>query len=421
MRRLILVAVLLGVGSWLRSTAMDTHASPAQKSDAEKIAALRRQGPVALKRLLAEYDRINRPDRGGFAKINLARQPDLAELERTIDLVGGQKGCVRSRLFWFTDLEEAQAEATRTDKPILSLRLLGNLTDDLSCANSRFFRTTLYSNSELAQFLRDEFVLHWKPFAPAPRITIDFGDGRKIVRTITGNSIHYVLTSEGQVVDALPGLYGPAEFHRQLVPAHREAREVRSLPAASRFARLTSFHQERLQELDKRWAKDRTALEHSGTAMDSTIAGKSLADLLREQHPDFWQQLGQLHRSDVQLDPASVAAIQALQPKAEAAGRLAMSKTGVELPMMRMIRNLIDNIAVDTVRNEYALHSQIHRWLAAAPVEREAFNDRVYAELFLMPRSDPWLGLAQPDVFAALPNGGLVTPATPAQTTVSQR
>ena len=87
-----------------------------------------------------------------------------------------------------------------------------------------------------------------------------------------------------------------------------------------------------------------------------------------------------------------------------------------------MVRNLIDNIALDTVRNEYALHSQIHTWLSAVPVEMEAFNDRVYAELFLMPRSDPWLGLAPPDDFAALPNGGKVLPNTPSsQATVSQR
>ncbi len=422
MRRLIVVAVLLGLGSWLGLSAIDSHASSAKKSDAEKIEALRRQGPAALQRLLTEYDRLNKPAPNGLAKITQARQTDLAELERTIDLVGGQKGCVRSRLFWFTDLEQAKVEATKTNKPILSLRLLGNLTDDLSCANSRFFRTTLYSNPELAQFLRDQFVLHWKPFAPVPRITIDFGDGRKIVRTITGNSIHYVLTSDGQVVDGLPGLYGPKEFQQQLSAAQAVAKEVGSQPAGSRFASLVTFHQQRLQELDKRWAEDRAKLERSETPIAATVTGKTLADLQREQHPDFWQQLAKLHRSDVQLDPSSVAAIQAMQPQAEAAGRLAMTKIVVERPALRMVRNLIDNIALDTVRNEYALHSQIHTWLSAVPVEMEAFNDRVYAELFLMPRSDPWLGLAPPDVFAALPNGGLVLPNTPPpQATVSQR
>ena len=46
-----------------------------------------------------------------------------------------------SQLYWYTDLEAAKAQAKRLGKPILSLRLLGKLTDEFSCANSRFFRT----------------------------------------------------------------------------------------------------------------------------------------------------------------------------------------------------------------------------------------------------------------------------------------
>ena len=35
-------------------------------------------------------------------------------------------------------------------------------------------------------------------------------------------------------------------------------------------------------------------------------------------------------------------------------------------------------------------------------------NEKIYAELFVTPRSDPWLGLVQPDVYTALENGGVV-------------
>lgn len=55
-------------------------------------------------------------------------------------------------------------------------------------------------------------VLHWKSVRPVPRITIDMGDGRRIERTITGNSIHYVMDAGGRVVDAVPGLYGARPF-----------------------------------------------------------------------------------------------------------------------------------------------------------------------------------------------------------------
>ena len=45
-----------------------------------------------------------------------------------------------------------------------------------------------------------------------PVITVDYGDGRVLKRTVTGNSIHYIITSQGQVIDARPGLYDPKTF-----------------------------------------------------------------------------------------------------------------------------------------------------------------------------------------------------------------
>jgi hypothetical protein len=38
----------------------------------------------------------------------------------------------------------------------------------------------------------------------------------------------------------------------------------------------------------------------------------------------------------------------------------------------------------------------------------DKFNEKVYAELFLTPRSDPWLGLVSADVYTALDGGGIV-------------
>ena len=138
--------------------------------------------------------------------------PESAPLRAAIDGVARQRDAYASGLYWFTDLEAAKAEAKRSGKPILSLRLLGNLDDEFSCANSRFFRTYLYANRTVSDLLRRGYVLHWKSVRPVPVLTIDMGDGRRIKRTITGNSIHYILDAEGRVVDALPGNYGPAAF-----------------------------------------------------------------------------------------------------------------------------------------------------------------------------------------------------------------
>jgi hypothetical protein len=73
-----------------------------------------------------------------------------------------------------------------------------------------------------------------------------------------------------------------------------------------------------------------------------------------------------------------------------------------------MVAGFEQLLALDTVRNEYLLHRQIHRWFADNEVDGlDALNERVYNELFLTPRSDPWLGLTTEGAFTALPNGGL--------------
>ncbi len=138
---------------------------------------------------------------------------------------------------WFCDLAPAIAEARRSNRPILSLRLLGNLFDELTCANSRFFKRVLYSDSRVHQVLRQDFVLHWESVRPVPIVTLDFGDGRTITKTITGNSAHLVLDTQGRVVDALPGLFDADTFLRLLAQARTFASaDRRVLPQLHAFA-----------------------------------------------------------------------------------------------------------------------------------------------------------------------------------------
>ena len=218
-------------------------AKEAVSSDAATSAAaiqtLRAAGPDGLQALLAAHaDTIQRhsltasitatvvtlsqPPQGTATTVSSdSDDATWQRLSAALDQVSGQHDCHASRLYWYTDLDAAKAAAQREHKPILSLRLLGKLTDEYSCANSRFFRTTLYANEAVGKVLRERFILHWQSVRPVPVVTIDFGDGRKIVRTLTGNSIHYVLDSDGRVVDALPGLYGPKPFLHELTRAEQ--------------------------------------------------------------------------------------------------------------------------------------------------------------------------------------------------------
>src|SRR5260370_27797646 len=106
--------------------------------------------------------------------------PVKDKLGAKIDAVAHQKYATVSRLYWFTDLPSAQAAARKYGRPILHLRLLGRLDEELSCANSRLFRATLYANQDVSRFLRENFILYWSSERPVPRVTIDYGDRRTL-------------------------------------------------------------------------------------------------------------------------------------------------------------------------------------------------------------------------------------------------
>ena len=135
------------------------------------------------------------------------------------------------------------------------------------------------------------------------------------------------------------------------------------------------------------------------------------ATLSAKTDETVWTQIAMLHRADAQLDTASKAYIESQNPTAGRAMPLAASKAVIETPLLRMVRTLQNTIAIDSVRNEYTFHRQIHDWFAGGKVlpsvDVNDLNEMVYAELFLTPSSDPWLGLLPRDAYTALENDGL--------------
>ena len=370
------------------------------------IAKLRARGPAGLDALFTVHaaaigQGINKPTQPTNEK-----DPAWQRMHYALDNVGGQRDCHASHLFWHTDSADAQAAARQAHKPILSLRLLGKLTDEYSCANSRFFRSTLYSNKEVSRMLREHFVLHWQMVRPVPTVTIDFGDGRKLRRTVTGNSAHFVLTADGRPLDALPGLYGPQAFMRCLERADKLARAVMANDSR-RTTLVAEFHRHQSAELQRALRRDLEQLDisHAGDG-GHLLPSEDISD-------SVWNRIAVLHAADGQLDSASRNLIASQHPLAAKAARVAITKSVVEQPLVRLVRDLQGTIVLDTVRNEYLLHRRIHDWFAAGQVAGlEAFNERVYAELFLTPRSDPWLGLL-PDAYTALDNDGVVVTVNP--------
>jgi hypothetical protein len=385
-------------------------------TDAE-IAALRAEGPAALERLLKEYDAA-------------AKRYDRSQFETLVDRVAGQRYATVSRLFWYTDIEAARAASRASGKPILSLRMLGRLDEDQSCANSRFFRVVLYGNKELSAWLKDTFVLHWSSERPVPKLTIDYGDGRFVETTVAGNAAHYVLDADGRVIDILPGLVTPKAFRAELEPAIDLAAAVAAAKDEDARDRLIIGHHEtRLAAIEREWS----AIVPAELRPASTLANaerltmsKALVELpvvaaaklgptdLPTASP-MWSQIGAsllakrgLERTPADvLDSQSTALVDALHPidwssskPLDMDGRTALQAA------------FATTIVADTGINLTRLRMQIHRELlgrARGKTGRafDSVNEWLYRDVFLTPADDRWLGLATPNTFTGLPRDGI--------------
>jgi len=123
-------------------------------------------------------------------------------------------------------------------------------------------------------------------------------------------------------------------------------------------------------------------------------AGEELGKITDEA---AWKKIAQLHSSDAVLDDRSISLIKHQNPDLS------------ERELAQLVQKFQDLIALDTVRNEYLMHSKLYTWIVKDPVRDDVdkLNEQVYAKLFLTPNSDPWLGLFSADVYTALDNGGV--------------
>jgi hypothetical protein len=84
----------------------------------------------------------------------------------------------------------------------------------------------LFSHPEVASFMSQAFECAWESVRPVPRVSIDFGNGRTLDRTLHGNVVTYLCTPEGEVLDLVPGLVDAPEYVRRLDQASRLLRAM---------------------------------------------------------------------------------------------------------------------------------------------------------------------------------------------------
>lgn len=132
----------------------------------------------------------------------------------------------------------------------------------------------------------------------------------------------------------------------------------------------------------------RTKSDHK---LRSSLAG-CCVDVQRTGPPKHSNlKIAKLHEADAWLDASSVALIVRQNQNLRDAPEL----------LSRLVQNLERTISLDAVRNEYMLRTKLHAWFITGIGISDVgtLNEMAYTELFLAPRSDPWLGLHSPDIY----------------------
>lgn len=75
----------------------------------------------------------------------------------------------------------------------------------------------LFSNEKVAASINENFEPVWVSVRPVPRVTIDFGNGNVVKRTLHGNVATMVCEPTGDVIDILPGVYEADTYLERLL------------------------------------------------------------------------------------------------------------------------------------------------------------------------------------------------------------
>ena len=131
----------------------------------------------------------------------------------------------------------------------------------------------MFSRTEVAQFVNETFEPVWVSVRAAPVVTIDFGNGHTVRRTLQGNVATYVCDADGSVYDVLPGIYTPGPYREQLTALAGLVKSLSTLAASEATDRLRKYHAERATALDLPVPQQSVSVARIGGGFKGGIGG----------------------------------------------------------------------------------------------------------------------------------------------------
>jgi hypothetical protein len=219
----------------------------------------------------------------------------------------------------------------------------------------------IFAHPDVRAFIAANFVSAWESVRPVPTVTIDFGSGRTLKRTVNGNVAAYICAPDGRVVDILPGLSTPEAYLQDL-------RAAAALLKLSPEAVAAHHHARSFPSL---------VIEVEEPALD---AGKSRGIERRV-------------KKATSLDAGKVLAIEPRVKKAIGVDRA--KNEGVESRVKTAILDDRALLEADTLSNRHVRKPLIHELLGERSWTSPELTKRVYRDILHCDLDDPYLGLGE--------------------------
>lgn len=231
----------------------------------------------------------------------------------------------------------------------------------------------MFSRADVAAALNLKFEPAWESVRPVPLVHIDFGNGTVLTRTLHGNILTAVCNADGQVLDALPGIYTPAVYWERLTQLALLARYVERRPPGQRADVLRAYHRKQADALCRGLTPEEFIVRVRAPAMTKRAIERPVEIVLGPPVP---QKEADTSGQGKEPEPR-------LEDREDVAHWRALTE--------------------DTRLNESARRLRIHELLAAAGMVRpEKVTHPIYKDVLQADLDDPYLGLGK-TLFATYP------------------
>jgi hypothetical protein len=230
----------------------------------------------------------------------------------------------------------------------------------------------LFSQERVAAYINQTFEPVWETVRPVPIVRIDFGDGNVLTRTLHGNILTSICTADGQLLDALPGIYEEQTYLDQLKQLCLLAAATTKQPADKRDAWVKAYHQRQAEAIKKNQNPEVFVEQAKVVPITKRLIERPVEIVLQPQ------------------PPAQVA--QPARPEQEKAATVVKEDAVLWKALLE-----------DTQLNEKTRRRQIHELLAdKGLVKPDKVTKPIYKDVLHADLDDPYLGLGK-TLFANYP------------------